>query len=116
MKEEAVGVHMGIAASMAIIVGPALFLSEKGDVFVRRKSEYVSYCCTKTYNYHQQFMSTDDPTTLSLHIVTDISPSLKAQTLVFTTCSAGSSYFLASHLGALHICFLMKAEGQLRKA
>lgn len=53
MKEEAVGVHMGIAASMAIIVGPALFLSEKGDVFVRRKSEYVSYCCTKTYNYHQ---------------------------------------------------------------
>lgn len=48
MKEEAVGVHMGIAASMATTGKPALFLSEKGAVFVRRKSEYVSYRYTKT--------------------------------------------------------------------
>lgn len=66
MKEEAVGVHMGIAASKVIIDMPALFLSEKA-VFVRGKPEYVSYCYTKICNYkvhHQYFVSTDDHTTI----------------------------------------------------
>lgn len=50
-KEEAVGVHMGITASMVIIDRPALFLSQKGAVFVRRKSECVSSCYTKTFHF-----------------------------------------------------------------
>lgn len=64
--------------------------------------------------HHQYFVSTEDH--ISLHIVTNISPSLKAQILVFTTCNADSSSFPPSHLGALHICFLMKIEGQPKEA
>lgn len=66
--------------------------------------------------HHQYFGSTDSHTTISLHMLTDISPSSKAQILVFSTCSADSSYFPPSHLGALHFYFLIKIKGQLKEA
>lgn len=48
--------------------------------------------------------------------VTYMSPSLKAQILVFATCGADSSYFTPSCLAPFCFHFVMKIEGQPKEA
>lgn len=118
MKEEAVGVQ-GDCSQHGDHGETALFLSEKGN-FLSLSGENQNIFYTVIPKpvtlevHHQYFVSTGDHTTISLHIVTDISP-FKAQIHIFTICTADSSYFPPSHWGALHICFLMKT-GQVKEA
>lgn len=137
MKEAAAGVHTGVSAGVVTVGRSVIFLNEKDATFVRRKSE----CFTELYQilrsdvtsevYHKYFVSFDDPTArakIAMFVevlcqvktfrwfITDISTSLKAQILVFNTCSADSSYFTPRHLAPFHFHFLMKVEGQPKEA